>query len=110
MSDALSLGEHWPAVWGLSDARNGGVGYGPDMPLCRGTDGMTEIIRRKPSSSEEYWRASIAWQRLTLSAGRPLANAGFLTVEDLRSAHKLELAMIPRVGGKSLSILISLRA
>ena len=48
---------------------------------------MTEIIRRKPSSFEEYWRASKECERkvLTLGAGRDLANAGFLSVEDLQS-------------------------
>jgi hypothetical protein len=73
---------------------------------------MTDIIRRKPSSFEEYWLASKAWQRkgLTLGAGRALANAGFLTVEDLQSAHTFELAMIPRIGAKSLAILYELRA
>ena len=73
---------------------------------------MTDIIRRKPPSFEEYCRAAKAWQQkgLTLSAGRALANAGFLTVEDLQSAHTLELARIPRIGAKSLAILYSLRA
>jgi hypothetical protein len=72
---------------------------------------MTDVIRRKPSSFEEYWLASKAWERqgLTLGAGRALANAGFLTVEDLQSAHTLELAMIPRIGAKSLAILYELR-
>jgi DNA-directed RNA polymerase alpha subunit len=68
-------------------------------------------VRRKPSSFEEYWRASQAWQRkgLTLGAARALANAGFLTVEDLRSASIRELAKIPRIGAKSLDILYELR-
>jgi hypothetical protein len=72
--------------------------------------GVADIIRRKPSSFEEYWLASKAWERkgLTLGAGRALANAGFLTVEDLQSAHTLELATIPRVGPKSLAILYEL--
>ena len=67
-------------------------------------------IRRKPSSFDEYWLASKAWQRkgLTLASARALTNAGFLTVEDLHSAHKLELAMIPRIGAKSLAILYGL--
>ena len=68
-------------------------------------------MRRKPSSFEEYWLASKAWQRrgLTLASARALTNAGFLTVEDLHSAHKLELAMIPRIGAKSLAILYELK-
>jgi hypothetical protein len=73
---------------------------------------MTELIRRKPSSFEEYWRASKAWERkgLTLGAARALTNAGFLTVEDLRSAQIHELARVPRIGAKSLALLDSLRA
>ena len=73
---------------------------------------MTDTIRRRSSSFEEYWLASKAWQRkgLTLGAGRALANAGFLTVEDLQSARIFELAMIPRIGAKSLAILYELRA
>jgi len=72
---------------------------------------VADIIRRKPLSFEEYWVASKAWQRkgLTLGVGRALANAGFLTVEDLQTAHTRELAMVPRVGAKSLAILNSLR-
>jgi hypothetical protein len=67
-------------------------------------------IRRKPSSFEEYWLASKAWERkgLTLGAARALANAGFVTIEDLHTAHDLELASIPRVGAKSLSVLYKL--
>jgi hypothetical protein len=38
-----------------------------------------------------------------------LTNAGFLTVEDLDSAHTLELAMIPRIGAKSLALLCELK-
>ena len=73
---------------------------------------MSDIIRRKPSSFEEYWLASKAWQRkgLTLGAARALANAGFLTVEDLQSVRTLELATLPRIGAKSLAILYELRA
>jgi hypothetical protein len=68
-------------------------------------------IRRKPSSFDEYWLASKAWQRkgLTLASARALTNAGFLTVEDLHGAHALELAMIPRIGGKSLAMLCELK-
>ena len=49
---------------------------------------MSDIIRRKPSSFEEYWLASKAWEHkgLTLGAARALANAGFLSVNDLHSA------------------------
>jgi hypothetical protein len=67
-------------------------------------------IRRKPSSFEEYWLASKAWERkgLPLGTARALANAGFLKVDDLHSAHDLELATIPRVGRKSLAILYGL--
>ena len=67
-------------------------------------------IRRKPSSFEEYWLASKVWERkgLPLGTARALANAGFLSVDDLRSAHDLELATIPRVGLKSLAILYGL--
>jgi len=73
---------------------------------------MTDIIRRKPASFEEYWLASKAWQRkgLTLGASRALAQAGFLTVEDLRSAQAHELAMVSRIGAKSLALLYRLRA
>ena len=41
-------------------------------------------IRRKPSSFEEYWLASKAWERkgLPLGTARALANAGFLSVDD----------------------------
>ena len=71
---------------------------------------MTDIIRRKPSSFEEYWLASKAWERkgLPLGTARALVNAGFLTVDDLHTAHHLELATIPRVGLKSLAILYGL--
>ena len=67
-------------------------------------------IRRKPSSFEEYWLASQAWERkgLPLGSARALANAGFLSVDDLLSANDLELATIPRVGPKSLAILYGL--
>jgi Helix-hairpin-helix domain len=67
-------------------------------------------IRRKPSSFEEYWLGSKVWERkgLPLGTARALANAGFLSVDDLRSAHDLELATIPRVGPKSLAILYGL--
>ena len=67
--------------------------------------------RSKPSSFDEYWRASKAWQSrgLTLASARALANAGILTDEDLRSANSLELAMIPRIGAKSLALLYELK-
>ena len=72
--------------------------------------GLSDIIRRKPSSFEEYWLASKAWEHkgLPLGTARALANAGFLSVDDLLSAHDLELATIPRVGPKSLAILYGL--
>ena len=75
-----------------------------------GMGGELSDIRRKPSSFEEYWLASKAWQRkgLPLGTARALANAGFLKVEDLHSAHDLELATVPRVGPKSLVILYGL--
>jgi len=43
-------------------------------------------VRHKPSSFEEYWLASKAWERkgLPLGTARALANAGFLKVDDLR--------------------------
>ena len=71
---------------------------------------MFDIVRRKPLSFEEYWMASKAWERkgLTLGTARALVNAGFLTDEDLHTAHDLELATIPRVGPKSLAILYEL--
>ncbi len=73
-------------------------------------EGELSDIRRKPSSFEEYWLASKAWEGkgLPLGAGRALANAGFLTVDDLQSADALELASIPRIGRKSLAILYGL--
>ena len=46
---------------------------------------------------------------MTLASARALTNAGFLTVEDLQSATGLELAMIPRIGAKSLSLLHELK-
>ena len=72
--------------------------------------GVTDIIRRKPISFEEYWLASKAWTRngLPLGSARALVNAGFLTVEDLHTAHDLELATIPRIGAKSLAIISGL--
>jgi hypothetical protein len=68
-------------------------------------------IRLKLSSFEEYWLTSKTWQRrgLTLASARALTNAGFVTVKDLHSAHALELAMIPRIGAKSLAILCELK-
>jgi hypothetical protein len=38
-----------------------------------------------------------------------LTNAGILTVEDLQSANSLELAIIPRIGAKSLALLYELK-
>ena len=45
---------------------------------------------------------------LTVSVARALANAGFHTVEDLRSTQTHELAIVPRIGAKGLAILGSL--
>jgi hypothetical protein len=76
----------------------------------RWEDWLSNIVRRKPSSFEEYWLASKAWERrgLALGTARALVNAGFLSVEDLQTAQDLELATIPRVGLKSLAILYRL--
>ena len=73
---------------------------------------MSDIIGRKPSSFDEYWLASKSWEQrgLNLAAARALADAGFLTVEDLQSAHTDELARVPRIGATSLVILYSLKA
>ena len=67
--------------------------------------------RSKPSSFEEYWLASKAWQSrgLPLASARALTNAGFLNIKDLQSANSLELAMIPRIGAKSLALLYELK-
>ncbi|SEP51373.1 hypothetical protein SAMN02990966_07965 [Rhodospirillales bacterium URHD0017] len=67
--------------------------------------------RSEPSSFDEYWRASKAWQSrgLTLASARALTNAGFLNIKDLQSANSLELAMIPRIGAKSLALLYELK-
>ena len=46
---------------------------------------------------------------MTLASARALTNAGFLTVEDLQSVTSLELAMIPRIGAKSLAVLYELK-
>ncbi|GEP61216.1 hypothetical protein RSO01_83820 [Reyranella soli] len=79
---------------------------GVQGPIISGFEAMSRV-RHKPSSFEEYWLASKAWERkgLPLGTARALANAGFLKVDDLRSANALELASIPRVGRKSLAIL-----
>ena len=71
---------------------------------------MTDIIRRKPASFEEYWLASKAWERkgLPLGTARALVNAGYLTVEDLQSVPLSKLAAVARVGEKSLTILVEL--
>ena len=72
---------------------------------------LTNVIRRKPACFEEYWLASKAWQRrgLPLASARALTNAGFLTIEDLQRAPTTELAMIPRIGAKSLAFLCELK-
>jgi hypothetical protein len=71
---------------------------------------LSDTIRRKASSFEEYWLASKAWERrgLTAGAARALVNAGFLVLDDLRGAHELEQATIPRIGRKSLAVLYRL--
>jgi hypothetical protein len=71
---------------------------------------VSDIVRRKALSFEEYWLASKAWERkgLALGSARALVNAGFLNVEDLRTAHDIELATIPRVGPKGLAVLYGL--
>ena len=58
---------------------------------------MAINVRRKPSSFEEYWLMSKAWEKrgMGLAAGRALANAGILTIGDLQTAQDLELASIP---------------
>lgn len=70
------------------------------------------MTRREACSLEEYLRASKAWERagLTLGTARALANAGFLTVEDLQSVPAWEIAALPRVGKKSLTVLLKLIA
>ena len=64
-------------------------------------------MRRKASTFEEYWLTSKAWERrgIPLGTARALVNAGFLTVNDLHTAHDVELATVARVGAKSLAIL-----
>jgi hypothetical protein len=75
-----------------------------------GNHKVSDTMRRKASSFEEYWLMSKAWERRGLSLGtaRALVNAGFLTVDDLYSADDLELATVPRVGPKSLALLYGL--
>jgi len=64
---------------------------------------VTDIVRRKLLSFEEYWLASKAWEGkgLQLGTARALVIAGFLSVEDLHSAHDLELATIPRSAARA---------
>ena len=68
---------------------------------------MSLTIRRKASSFEEYWSASKAWERhgLAAAAGRALVHNGFLTLDDLQGVHDLELATIPGIGRRSLTML-----
>jgi hypothetical protein len=70
------------------------------------------MTRRQASSIHEYLRSSKAWEQagLTLGTARALVNAGFLTVEDLQGVPAWELAAVPRVGKKSLVILLKLMA
>ena len=67
-------------------------------------------IRRKPSSFEEYWLASKAWERkgLPLGTAWALVNAGIFTIDDLQSVPLWELAALPRVGKKSFTVLLEL--
>jgi hypothetical protein len=71
---------------------------------------LSNTIRRKASSFEEYWLASKAWERhgLTTAAARALVHNGFLTLDDLQGAHDLELATIPGFGRRSLAVLYGL--
>ena len=71
---------------------------------------MSLTIRRKASSFEEYWLASKAWERhgLTAAAARALVHNGFLTLDDVQGAHSLELATLPGVGRRSLTVLLGL--
>jgi hypothetical protein len=76
--------------------------------LDRSREGdLSNTIRRKASSFEEYWLALKAWEHrgLSLRAARSLVTNGFLTLDDLHRAHDLELATIPCVGRKSLALL-----
>ncbi|GEP61355.1 hypothetical protein RSO01_85210 [Reyranella soli] len=83
---------------------------GVQGPIISGFEAMSHV-RHKPSSFEEYWLASKAWERkgLPLGTARALENAGFLTIDDLESAPLWELAAVPRVGKKSFTILLDLR-
>ncbi len=73
---------------------------------------MSNTIRRKASSFEEYWLMSKAWERrgLTLRVADALVDNGILTLDDLHRAHELELATIPGIGRKSLALLCELMA
>jgi hypothetical protein len=71
---------------------------------------LSLTIRRKASSFEEYWLASKAWERhgLAAAAARALVHNGFLTLDDVQGAHDLELASLPGVGRRSLTVLLGL--
>src|SRR3979409_416903 len=71
---------------------------------------LSDTMRRKASSFEEYWLGAKAWERLWLTcvAAQALVNAGFLVLDDLNGAHELERATIPRIGRKSLAVLYRL--
>jgi hypothetical protein len=71
---------------------------------------LSLTIRRKASSFEEYWSASKAWERrgLTAAAAGALVYNGFLTLDDVQGAHSLELATLPGVGRRSLTVLLGL--
>jgi hypothetical protein len=54
--------------------------------------------------------ASKVWERhgLTAAVGRALVHNGFLALDDLQVAHDLELATIPGIGRRSLTVLLGL--
>ena len=68
---------------------------------------MSNTIRRKASSFDEYWLMSKAWERrgLTLRAACAFVTNGILTLDDLHRTHELELAATPGIGRESLALL-----
>src|ERR1700730_4017122 len=80
------------------------------LASASGEGSLSNTIRRKASSFEEYWLRSKAWERrgLTLRAADALVDNGILTLDDLHRAHELELATIPGIGRKSLALLCEL--
>ncbi len=71
---------------------------------------MSNTIRRKASSFDEFWSMSKAWERrgLTHRAACALVNNGILTLDDLHRTHELELATLPGIGRTSLALLCEL--